>query len=108
MGDFVKVATKEEVPEGEGKVVEVNGEKVALFQMQGEFYAIDNTCVHHGGPLGEGILEGATVTCPWHGWQYDITTGVSPVNPAARVSTYPVRVEGDDVLVAVEAEEGSE
>lgn len=108
MRDFVKVATKDEIPQGEGKVVEVDGERVALFNVEGEFYAIDNTCVHQGGPLGEGYLEEKVVTCPWHGWQYDVTSGVSPLNPAARVAAYSVRVDGDDVLVSVETGEETE
>src|SRR3989338_334650 len=98
---FVEVAKVKDVKEGEGKVVSANGKEIALFNVGGQFHAIDNTCVHRGGPLGEGTLDGDTVTCPWHGWKFNVKTGVSPVNPAAKVETYNVKVEGDEVKVAV-------
>ena len=90
MGSLVKVAGVGDLSPGEGKVVHANGREVALFNVDGAFYAIGNTCVHRGGPLGEGILEGDVVTCNWHGWRYDVKSGVSPVNPAARVLSYRV------------------
>ena len=99
---FVKVANKEDIPEGTGTTVTVGDTEVALFNVGGKFYATNNTCVHRGGPLGEGMLDEQIVTCPWHGWTYDVVTGVSPVNPSARVSTYKVKVEGNDVMVALE------
>jgi len=101
MANFVRVAIKSEIPAGQGKTIEVGGKQIALFNCKGNFYAIDNTCKHQGGPLGEGELDGTTVTCPWHGWTYDITSGVSPDDPECAVDKYEVRVEGDDVLVAV-------
>ena len=101
MADFVKVAEVGDVPPGLGKCVEANGKQIALFNVGGTFYAIDNTCLHRGGPLGEGELEGAVVTCPWHGWQYDVTTGVNTMDESERVERYDVKVEGGEVLVAV-------
>ncbi|MBI4374390.1 MAG: Rieske 2Fe-2S domain-containing protein [Deltaproteobacteria bacterium] len=101
MGDFVKAISKSDVPVHEGRVVEVKGKQIALFNVEGKICAIDNTCIHRGGPLGEGSFDGTVVTCPWHGWQYDVTTGVSPVNPAAKVQTFPCKVEGNDVLIEV-------
>ena len=102
MANFVKAASVGEVPPGTGKCVEVNGREIALFNLDGTFHAIDNTCIHRGGPLGEGELDGATVTCPWHGWQYDVRTGKNVMDDAGEgVATYEVRVEGDSVLVAV-------
>ena len=101
MANFVRVAATSEIPAGQGKVVEVNGKAIAVFNCDGAFYAIDNTCKHQGGPLGEGELEGTTVICPWHGWTYDVTTGVSPDDPDCAVDRYEVKVEGDSVLVAV-------
>ena len=98
---LVKVASVNDLEDGQSKMVEANGKKIALFKQSGKFHALDNTCVHQGGPLGEGSLEGNTVTCPWHSWTYDITTGVSPDNPAAKVATFKVEVQGDDVLVDV-------
>jgi nitrite reductase/ring-hydroxylating ferredoxin subunit len=100
MANFVKAAKVTDLKPGDGKVVEVGGKTLALFNVDGKFYCIDNTCLHRGGPLGEGFLDGTTVTCPWHGWQYDLTSGQGKTNPAAKMATYEVKVEGDDVLVA--------
>ncbi len=101
MANFVKVSKASDVKVNSSTVVQVNGTEVALFNLDGTFYAIDNTCVHRGGPLGEGACEGDLVVCPWHGWEYEIKTGKCVTNPSAQVATYPVKVEGDDVLVGV-------
>ena len=101
MAEFVKVATRSEIPADGGKSVEANGRAVALFDVDGTIHAIDATCMHAGGPLGEGALEGAVVTCPWHGWQYDVTTGKLTTGQGAGVACYLCKVEGEDVLVAV-------
>ena len=100
MAGFVKVCKKNDLAPGSGKTVDVNGKAVAVFNVDGTFYAIADTCVHRGGPLGEGELDGKIVACPWHGWRYDVTTGVNQLNPAVTVSKYDVKVEGDDVLVS--------
>ena len=68
-------------------------------ERRGEFHAIDNTCLHRGGPLGDGPLEGKIVTCPWHGWQYDVTTGKILQNPSVGVACYAVEVRGAEVFV---------
>lgn len=99
MVGFVKVTGTADVAPGSGVVAEVNGQSIAVFNVGGTFYAIDNTCVHRGGPLGEGELEEDTVTCPWHGWQYNVKTGASINNPSACVKSYQVKVEGSDVTV---------
>jgi nitrite reductase/ring-hydroxylating ferredoxin subunit len=99
MGEFVRVTGTTDVKSGQGIVVEVNGKILAVFNVDGAFHAIDNTCIHRGGPLGEGDLEGSVVTCPWHGWQYDVITGACVANPAATVERYEVKVEGTDVKV---------
>lgn len=101
MAEFRKVAMISEVSPGKGKAVAVGAKKIALFNVDGTFYAIDNTCLHRGGPLGEGAMEGTTVTCPWHGWEYDVTTGASSVNPSVKVATYPVRVQGQEIQVQI-------
>ncbi len=101
MGKRVKVAETTDVNPGEGKVVEVDGKTLALFNVDGTYYAIDNTCLHRGGPLGEGELDGEIVTCPWHGWRYDVTTGANANNPAVKVSKVPVTVEGTAVFVEI-------
>ena len=102
MSNFVKVASTSDLKPGENKIVSVNGTDVALFNIEGEFYAINNTCLHRGGPLGEGFLEDDVVTCPWHGWRYNVKTGQNVMIPTAKVATYQVKVENDDVLVSLE------
>ncbi|MBI1909179.1 MAG: Rieske 2Fe-2S domain-containing protein [Deltaproteobacteria bacterium] len=99
MSEFVKVLPSNEIPADSGRVVEVKGKQIALFNVNGQFCAIQNNCPHRGGPLGEGDLNGTVVTCPWHGWEFDVTTGVSPVNPAASVKKFNCKIEGASVLV---------
>ncbi|NOT21476.1 MAG: Rieske 2Fe-2S domain-containing protein [Nitrospiraceae bacterium] len=101
MGEFLRVTDAVGLKPGSGMVVEVSGKTLAIFNIDGTFHAIDNTCIHRGGPLGEGDVEGAIVTCPWHGWQYDVTTGTCVANPAAKVARYEVKIEGADVKVLV-------
>src|SRR3989344_780979 len=99
--DFVTVAKKGELKPGECKVVDVNGKEIALHNVDGKFFATDNACLHRGGPLGEGMLEGEIITCPWHAWKYNVKTGVSLVNPQVKIETFKVKVEGDEVKIAL-------
>lgn len=99
MAEYVRVVGTADIPPGSGHIAEVNGQAIAIFNVDGTFYVIDNTCLHRGGPLGEGELEGDVVTCPWHGWQYNVKTGVSLTNPSVSVKTYQVKVEGADVKI---------
>jgi|TARA_B100002003_G_scaffold247445_1_gene279046 NAD(P)H-dependent nitrite reductase small subunit len=100
MAEFVTVANKNDLQPGSCKVVDVNGKAIALHNVNGEFFATDNICPHKKGPLGEGTLEGEEVSCPWHQWKFNVKTGVSPVNPEAKIETFEVKVEGDEVKVA--------
>jgi nitrite reductase (NADH) small subunit len=100
MPSFVKACAAAEIAPGTGKQVTVEGKEIAVFNCDGTFRAVDNECPHRGGPLAEGDLEGCLVTCPWHAWQFDLTTGES-VTDDTKVDTYPCRVEGGDVLVEV-------
>jgi nitrite reductase/ring-hydroxylating ferredoxin subunit len=93
------VAKVDELPAGTTRVVEAGGRAVALFNVDGRFYALDNACPHRGGPLGEGDLDGAVVTCPWHAWRFDVTTGANANNPAVRLPCFPASVEGGEVFV---------
>ena len=102
MSNFVRVASTGDLKPGENKVVSVDGAEVALFNVDGEFFATNNICLHRGGPLGEGFLDGDTVTCPWHGWRYNVKTGANATIPTAKVATYQVKVEGENILVAVD------
>lgn len=99
MAEFVRVAGVSDVPMGSGRVVEVGDRSIAIFNVDGSFFATDNTCAHRGGPLGEGELEGEVVTCPWHSWEYNVRTGISLTTPSASVKTYDVQVDGEDVKV---------
>ena len=102
MGRLVKIATTKDVPPGTAVAVDLAGRPVALFNVDGRFYAIDDTCTHRGGPLSEGEVEGTVVTCPWHGATYDITTGSVLGPPAPRgVTSYAVRIDGNDIKVEV-------
>ncbi len=101
MAEFVKVANLSEFAAGTAQTVEVNGKTIALYNVGGTIYATDNTCLHQGGPLGEGMLEGDVVTCPWHMWQYNVRTGENLDDKSLKLATYPVHVEGNDVKVAV-------
>jgi len=96
---FVRAVKVAEVPPGTIRELQIDGKTVALANVEGKFYAIENTCLHRGGPLGQGVLQGKTVTCPWHGWDYDVTSGKTVMNPAVGVSCYKVEVHGEDIFV---------
>ena len=96
---FVRVASKGEVPAGKICEVHAGDKAIALANVAGKYCAISGICLHQGGPLGEGELEGQVVTCPWHGWQFDVTTGKVAPNQGMGVETYPVEVRGDDIFV---------
>ncbi len=93
------VAKTADLSEGACKAVTVNGQKIGLFNVEGKIYAMDDTCVHKGGSLGSGSLNGKVVTCPLHGWTYDVTTGACETNPQAQLNTFPVKVEGEEIVV---------
>ena len=100
MGEFIKVAMVGDMARGEARRVEAGGKRIALFNIDGTFYAIDDTCTHRGGPLSEGMVLGAEVTCPWHGAVFNVTSGAALGAPAPRdVARYAVRVEGEDIKV---------
>ncbi len=100
MGSKIKVAQTKDLPPGKGLCVDVGGEMVALFNVDGKYYAIEDACSHQGGPLSEGDLDGTTVTCPWHAATFDITTGEATSPPAhENLKTFVVHVEGGDILI---------
>jgi nitrite reductase/ring-hydroxylating ferredoxin subunit len=80
----------------------VGGKAVAVFNVGGRFYAISNTCLHRGGPLGQGMLTDQSVMCPWHAWSWDVASGENTANPSLKVPSYPVKVEDGQVLVQVD------
>lgn len=98
---WIRVASTAECPPGTGRELVAEGRIIALFNVDGTFYALDGICPHQGGPLGKGALRGSVVTCPWHGWQFDVRDGQHQASAALRHPTFPVRIEGDDILVDI-------
>ena len=98
---FVRAARKDEIPAGTIREFQVDGKTLAISNVEGKFFAINNTCLHRGGPLGEGELKGKIVTCPWHGWQYDVTTGKVAANPAVGVASFTAEVRGEDIWIDI-------
>ena len=99
-GNFVTVARVEEVAPGTVAAVEAGGEPIALANVEGRFYAMQGACLHLGGPLGEGRLDAENyLTCPWHGWKYNVETGKNDFDLAIQNRTYEVKVEDGEVKV---------
>ena len=101
MAEWHRVASVADVPEGAGQEIVVGGRIVALFHVAGEFRAIDGICAHQGGPLAKGKIEDNVVTCPWHGWQYDLMAGKHCLNPRICQTVFEVKVEGLEVFVRI-------
>ena len=102
MGDFVRVARTDEIEPGQARLIDVKGTQIALFNINGEFFALDNTCTHDAGSLAEGEIAGCEVICPLHGAKFDIRTGEVLGPPAYDdVACYSVRVSGTEIEVEV-------
>jgi nitrite reductase/ring-hydroxylating ferredoxin subunit len=102
MTNFVEVLALEQLPQGTGTSVTVGGRDVALFNVDGTIYAMEDACLHHGLSLGSSKLEGKVVTCRGHGWRYDVTTGSTLHVPNYGVQTYPAKIVGGKIFVAVD------
>jgi 3-phenylpropionate/trans-cinnamate dioxygenase ferredoxin subunit len=103
MAEFVKIGKKDEVAPGTAKSFSVDGKSVAVCNVDGTYYAIDDVCTHDGGPLDQGLLDGTQIECPRHGARFDVTTGRALTLPAVvPVNAYPVRIEGDDIEVELD------
>lgn len=98
---FVRVAKATDIAPGQIREVQVEGTAIAVANVEGQFHAINNTCLHRGGPLGQGSLQGNVVTCPWHGWTFDVTSGRITHNQPGGVACYPVELWGEDVYVDI-------
>jgi NAD(P)H-dependent nitrite reductase small subunit len=96
---FTPVCKVSDIPSGTGKCIEHRDKPIAVFNVNGRFYAINHTCPHRGGPLAEGTLEGNVVACPWHGWTFCVDSGLADHPGGHSVATYEIEVEGDNVLL---------
>ena len=96
---FVKVATLADVPENSVTEVSVEGNYYAICNVRGSIHALSGVCNHQGGPLGQGQIADGHLICPWHAWEFDCRTGANCDAPGGGVATYPVRLEGDEILV---------
>ena len=100
MPEFVRIASRAELPAaGQAKEFKCGEKVVCVANVDGEISAMDNVCMHRGGPLGQGLIEGDKLICPWHGWQWDPKTGAVVHNPNFKLAVYPVRIDGDDVKI---------
>jgi nitrite reductase/ring-hydroxylating ferredoxin subunit len=88
-----------DLKQGEGKSVEAFGYYIAIYNVKGGFFAVDGTCLHMGGSIGEGKLEGTTVTCPLHGWKYDMTSGQCKGEPFFKLESYTVKEENGEIIL---------
>lgn len=101
MSEFVSVAEIASIPPGHGRTVHVRGREFALWNVDGQFHCIDDQCPHRGGPLGSGWLNDGRISCPLHGWEFDVRTGACLTRPDRPVSTYPTRVVNDRVEIDI-------
>lgn len=99
---FTKLTTQSELPpENEAKEFPCGEKTICVANVNGTISAMDNVCLHRGGPLGQGMIEGNKVVCPWHGWRWDVKTGAADQNPNLKVVVYPVKFESGDVIVEI-------
>ena len=97
---FIKLASQSDLPApDEAKEFSCGDKIICVANVNGEISAIDNVCLHRGGPLGQGVISGGKVVCPWHGWEWDPRTGVHDAN--AKVAVYPLKIENGDVLIEI-------
>ncbi len=102
MGTLTKIASKSDLPaENQVKEFPCGDKMICVANVGGKISAMDNVCLHRGGPLGVGVIENGKVVCPWHGWMWDPNTGEAVHAPAAKVAVYPLKVEDEDVLVEI-------
>jgi len=98
---FTKVGAAADLPPGSLQEVFVGEQCYALCHAGGEIHALSGVCLHRGGPLGQGALQGTHVVCPWHAWEWDCQTGANDYNPELKLATYPVKVEVGDIFIDV-------
>jgi nitrite reductase (NADH) small subunit len=102
MPTFTKLTTESELPlADEAKEFPCGAKTICIANVNGVFSALDNICPHRGGPLGQGMIEGEKVVCPWHGWAWDSKTGAATQDPNMKVAVYPLKIENGDVLIDI-------
>ena len=99
--EFISVAEAASLPPGSGRTVHVKGREFAIYNLDGQFYAMDDACPHRGGSLGAGLLEKGEIFCPLHGWAFDLKTGACRSNPERPVKSYPTRVKDGQVQICI-------
>ena len=97
----IKVAKVSELQENQGKLVNVNGKEIALFKINNQFFAVDNMCLHMGGSLSEGEIENNNITCPLHGWQFDLKTGNNIMPGMGKLNIYKVSIEKEEIFIEI-------
>ncbi|MGH9516506.1 MAG: Rieske (2Fe-2S) protein [Terriglobales bacterium] len=99
---YMKLTTQSELPgDGEAKEFELGDKVICVANVNGAISAMDNVCLHMGGPLGQGFIDGNKIVCPWHGWEYDLKTGALGDDPKSKLAVYPVKTENGDVLIDI-------
>jgi nitrite reductase (NADH) small subunit len=100
MATFTKLTVESDLPPAdEAKEFPCGDKTICVANVNGSYSAMDNVCLHRGGPLGQGMIEGGKVVCPWHGWQYDPKTGAAEDHPGLKLKTYPIKVENGEVFI---------
>ena len=100
MSEYIKLTTESELPpENEAREYPCVDRVICIANVEGKITAMDNVCLHRGGPLGQGVIDEGKLVCPWHGWTFDPTTGEALHNRDAKVAVYPIKVENGDVLI---------
>ena len=103
MSNWTRIGDLKDFPTGEARELVVDGHIVAVFNVEGELFALDGICPHQGGPLGKGFLSGCVVTCPWHGFQFDVRDGQHQSSQQLRQPAFPIKTEDGDVFVDLSA-----
>jgi nitrite reductase (NADH) small subunit len=102
MSQFITLTTQSELPAiDEAKEFPCDGKTICIANVNGSYRAMDNVCPHRGGPLGQGMVEGGKVVCPWHGWAWDTVTGAASQSSQMKVTVYPLKIQGGDVLIEI-------
>jgi nitrite reductase (NADH) small subunit len=97
---IVRLGSKPDLPPAdEAKEFPCGAKTLCVANVNGAYSAVDNVCLHRGGPLGQGMIEGGKIVCPWHGWAWDPKTGAADQNPSLKIAVYPLKIENDEVLI---------